>query len=354
MDHHYIEGHNIPDRYLQGTLSASERTRFEEHVIDCPACLDRLELTEDFRGALRTLAAEGASSSRVYPRPGLHAWLMGLAAGRHAALLAAAMLVLVALPSVLLIVWTGQSRRQVDQASRSVADWQRKYEESQQAAARRKRRCRRGSKNWPGSASRSRRSASGRGRRAWQEGSRQALLQTAPLFDLNIVRGGSRGQSRPETRISIPRSAQWIVLKLEVEADPEIQSYRATLFTSDERVICRVSDVIASGGLAVSCDSSLFKTGAYRLVLEGLTRGRYVSAGAVLVQRDQAVAVHLRARTSRQSADPPLLLHRASVRSASGHSLKPGEIVRTPVAPYTAEDRDSSMGVKPLMSFAIL
>ena len=90
-------------------------------------------MTEDFRGALRTVAAEGAATSRVHARPGLRAWLTGMTGGRHAALLAAAVLLLVALPSVLLIIWTGQSRRQVDQARLSAADWQRKYEESQQA-----------------------------------------------------------------------------------------------------------------------------------------------------------------------------------------------------------------------------
>jgi hypothetical protein len=72
------------------------------------------------------------------------------------------------------------------------------------------------------------------------------------------------------------------VLKLEIEPDPEIQSYRATLFTSGQQVICRASDVMAvKGALAVTCDSRLFKTGDYRIALEGLPRqGRPVPAGA--------------------------------------------------------------------------
>src|SRR5262245_16004229 len=101
MDHQYIEGHNIPDLYLQGTLSAEERVRFEEHFIDCPQCLDRLELTEDFRGALRTVAAERAVTPLVLARPGLRAWWRAIPGGRSAALLAAAVLVLGVLPSVL-------------------------------------------------------------------------------------------------------------------------------------------------------------------------------------------------------------------------------------------------------------
>ena len=283
MDHQYTEGHNIPDRYLQGTLSATERTRFEEHFIDCPECLDRLEMTEGFRGALRTLAADGAATSRVHARPGRRAWLTAIPGARHAALLAAAVLLLVALPSVLWIVWTGPSRRQVDQARLSAADWQRKYEESQQAGRKaeeqmqaREQEVARQRLEMETQRERERQP------RVAEEGSRQALLRTAPIFDLNTVRGGTPGQPPPATRIAIPRSAQWIVLKLEIEPDPELRSYRATVFTSGQQVICRASDVIAvKGALAVSCDSSLFKTGDYRLALEGLTRqGRAVSAGA--------------------------------------------------------------------------
>jgi hypothetical protein len=282
MDHHYIEGHNIPDRYLQGTLSAAERTRFEEHFIDCPECLDRLEVTEDFRGALRTVAAERPATPVVHARPGLRRWLGAMPGGRSAALLAAAVLVLAVLPTVLSIVRVGQARRQMDQARLSADDWQRKFEESQQAGRKTEAELQAREQD----VARQRREIeTGRERerqtRVVEEGNRQALLQTAPIYDLNAVRGGIRGPSATTTRISIPRAAQWILLKLETEPDPELQSFRATLFSSDQRVVCRASDMIAvKGALAVSCDSGLLKTGDYRLVLEGLTRqGRHVPAG---------------------------------------------------------------------------
>jgi hypothetical protein len=283
MDHHYIEGHNIHDRYLQGKLSPTERTRFEEHFVDCAECLDRLEMTEDFRGTLRTVAAEDAATPRVQARPGLRTWLMGLAGSRQAALLAAAVLLLVALPPALLIIETGRSRRQADQARLFAADWQRRYEDSQHAARTveqqlqaREQELSRQRLEIETERERERQA------RVAEEASRQARLQpTAPIFDLNTVRSGSPEQSALATRISIPRSARWIVLKLELEPDPELQSYRATLLTSDQQVICRASDAIAvNEALGISCDSSLFKPGDYRLTLEGLNRqGRYVPAG---------------------------------------------------------------------------
>jgi putative zinc finger protein len=268
MDHHDIEEQNIPDRYLQGKLSPAERVRFEEHLIDCAECLDRLETTEDFRTGLRTVAAEDAAAARVYARPGLRAWWMGLAGARQAALLAAAVLVLVALPAAVVITEI-QSRRQVDQARQSAADWQRRYEAGQQAARNAE------------TEMQAREQELSRQRlelEAQREPGRQARA-TAPIFDLNTVRSGN--PAAPGTRISIPRAARWIVLKLEVEPDPERQSYRATLFASDRQAICRASDVTAvNEALVISCDASLFKPGDYRLTLEGLTRqGQYVPAG---------------------------------------------------------------------------
>jgi hypothetical protein len=218
----------------------------------------------------------------VHARPGLGAWLREMPGGRNVALLAAAMLLLVALPSVLLIIWTGQARRQMDQARLSAVDWQRKYEESLQAGRKAEAELQAREQD----VARQRREIEAQRERERQprvveEGSRQTRLQTAPIYDLNVVRGATREASAPTTRISIPRSAQWILLKLEIDPDPQFQSYRATLFTSDQRVICRASDVIAVNGVVtLSCDASLFRAGDHRLALEGQTRqGRHVSAG---------------------------------------------------------------------------
>ena len=285
MDHQYIEDHDILDGYLRETLPATERTRFEEHFVDCAECLDRLEMTEDFRSGLRTVAAERAAPSRGFARPRPRAWSMATARGRQGALLAAAVLLLIALPAALLVITTGRTRREVDQARLSAADWQRRYDESQQAA----RDAEKALQARTQELSEQRREIEaererGRQTRVTEEGSRQARLE-APIFELNTVRSGA-GQSAPATRISIPRSARWIVLKVEVDPDPQLQSYRATLLTGGPQAICRASDVIAvNEALAISCDASLFKPGDYRLALEGLARqGQYVPAGTYSFQ----------------------------------------------------------------------
>lgn len=93
MDHVTIEEQNVVERYLMGRLGAAEATRFEEHYLDCPQCLDHLELSRRiYRGMKEIVAEDGKNLART----AFLAWL--LRRGRvlqvtfAAALLAAAIL----------------------------------------------------------------------------------------------------------------------------------------------------------------------------------------------------------------------------------------------------------------------
>lgn len=61
MDHATIEAENWVERHLLGQLSAEEAARFEEHYLDCPECLEQLELTRRLQIGLREIAAEEAA-----------------------------------------------------------------------------------------------------------------------------------------------------------------------------------------------------------------------------------------------------------------------------------------------------
>ena len=60
MDHLEIESRDIALRYLQGRLPAAEAERFEEHLLECGECFERVRWSDDFGGALRLAAAGGA------------------------------------------------------------------------------------------------------------------------------------------------------------------------------------------------------------------------------------------------------------------------------------------------------
>ena len=48
MDHAYIDANTIAERYLDHALQAEELREFEEHIVDCQECADRLLLAEMF------------------------------------------------------------------------------------------------------------------------------------------------------------------------------------------------------------------------------------------------------------------------------------------------------------------
>jgi hypothetical protein len=48
MDHAYIDANSVAERYLDHALSPEELREFEEHIVDCQECADRLLLAEMF------------------------------------------------------------------------------------------------------------------------------------------------------------------------------------------------------------------------------------------------------------------------------------------------------------------
>jgi putative zinc finger protein len=48
MDHTYIDENSLAERYLNHALSGDELRAFEEHIVDCQECADRLLLAEMF------------------------------------------------------------------------------------------------------------------------------------------------------------------------------------------------------------------------------------------------------------------------------------------------------------------
>ena len=48
MDHPYIDANSIAERYLDQALPPEELREFEEHIVDCLECADRLLLAEMF------------------------------------------------------------------------------------------------------------------------------------------------------------------------------------------------------------------------------------------------------------------------------------------------------------------
>jgi hypothetical protein len=219
MDHAYIDEHNIADCYILGTLPAHQRSEFEEHLVDCAQCLNRLDDVERWRAALKAVVADGP---RVITWP-----------SKAVAVMLAACLVLAVVPIVL---WRELSRvrADLDRARGVSSDWQRRYQESLQARPE------------PAPAP-----------------------TTVPVFPLMLTRGAT---AEPSVRIVLPQAAPWAVLSVELAHDPRILSYRATLSTFRDREIWTASGIKPSqpASLALVISAQLLQPGDYVLTLEGL------------------------------------------------------------------------------------
>ncbi|MGH9837549.1 MAG: hypothetical protein ACREEM_02065 [Blastocatellia bacterium] len=286
MDHHEIEKHGIAIRYLLGLLPVEERIRFEEHYIDCEACLDRMDLVEDCCQAMQKAAAEKAAPSSVRlpaRRPGR---LAQLRPRWQTALLLGAVLLLAL--SSLLVLEIRRLRHELNQvkvaAVRQPAPPPISIKPEPPLAG----------AGEPSLQTVAPKSAQTRPQPASPQPSPPHIQRdkepsplfqpeaNTPIFTLSSVRGAESSQAGLVNKIEIPNSSRWIVFSLELDGEPEYQTYRATISTAGGGRVWRESRLRPNhdGALTVSFPAAFFRAGDYLLALEGLTAERQFVAVA--------------------------------------------------------------------------
>jgi hypothetical protein len=284
MEHGYIEEHNLADHYLLGHLSAEQEAQFEAHLINCPECLDRLELTERFRRGLKLVMPQDAARSRVYAKPGVLGWIVGFPLRWQAVALLAAMVLVAVLPSIFFLREIQRQRHELAQARLALT--QRQPESQPPAAGPLEQRLRELEQQLAEQRQRF---------ESELEREQQARAQLTdavdrltrpraniPTFTLSLVRSADPSQPQPVNNLIIPPSSEWIVLSLEVDGASEYETYRATLVTADNRRVWRESGLqpTPQETVVISFHSSFFRAGEYRFILEGITpQGRVVPVG---------------------------------------------------------------------------
>jgi predicted anti-sigma-YlaC factor YlaD len=103
MDHRFIDEFSVAKRYVENALPPDERVAFEAHLVDCQECTDRLILAGMFhtRNGVRK-AAEPPVPTAPRLRTGL---VVRLTRRQLALICAAAVLLLLAIPTILIPVW---------------------------------------------------------------------------------------------------------------------------------------------------------------------------------------------------------------------------------------------------------
>ncbi len=257
MEHRDIEERDLARLYCVGKLSQEESLQFEAHFVDCPACLERLELLRSFRNGLKQATVEDAAiawslkawslkawSLTGWSLTGLIAWLAALRAWKRAALLAGAACLVIVLPASLSFWKIIRLRQQLETTKLASAGWEQRYAQQLQAndALR---------KNLP-------------------EAGPQA---SAAIFSLSISRGAPSfpdSSSQPVNQIAISRAARWVAFSLEGAYGPKPKAYRATLNDAHGRLVWQESQLLSAtpDSVGVVLPASLFESGDYLLTLE--------------------------------------------------------------------------------------
>jgi len=254
MDHTYIESNGLVERYHQGLLPPDEEARFEEHFVECPACMEQLELARGFQKGLKSLVAEDAA--RAVVSAGLFAWLArrGRLAQWGAAL---AVLAAAALPALWLLAG-GQGERQewrarLDAQRRSNQELEHRLgeSESRRVAERRELEAKIAQVKPPET----------------PRGLANPLVNT-PVFLLSALRSGD---GKPAT-IDLARAGDALALAVDVGADPRFTSYRATITKAGGETVFRQSGLTPNAleALMITFPASFFAPGDYRLRVEGV------------------------------------------------------------------------------------
>jgi hypothetical protein len=208
MQHSEIERDSLIDRYVRNTLRGAERESFEEHFLDCPQCLEQLEIASSLRQGIRESAVEAVAPA-VVSRPRrwyVLGWVQAAAA---------ACLVLTMTTSIVFFEETRRARSELAIAQVDLVK-------------------------------------------------AQALASSPDVYVLGLSRGGSESKQIP-----LPRAPRWMVFSIEMDTT-QFASYRAILSDSNGKEIWQQAGIqpASPDAIGVTVPSNRLAPGSYSLIIQ--------------------------------------------------------------------------------------
>jgi hypothetical protein len=237
MNHQGIEDSDLVEAYVTDRLGEQARAEFEEHFVDCPECLGRVEAAQGLSAGLRGIARETPAANaesapaRARRRGGARApWMLAAAA------------------VVAVLAWgLGQQQRLTqavaeERAGRATAESRARALEEQLKSAQAARPTPLPAPPSPPAA-------------------------RIPILTLAAMRGSDLPQ------LVLPPAAQPVVLLVERESPPRFARYALTLRAANGREVLRQQLVPTSRDvLALGLDSNLLAPGVYVLTVDAETK----------------------------------------------------------------------------------
>ena len=277
MNHEYINKFHVIDQYVLGKLAADEAEEFETHFIDCPECVEQLNITRSFIDDLKSLAVqETLVSSKQAP---LHRrWDLQSLVPRHywAAIACGLVVVIGALAffgSRRLTRLEAELRQAKEETSAINQQYQRnletaaasekEHEEARQQLAQRLEELEKKLQS--------------------EGGSNQSVGSAAPDVNFPIYALVSvRGQAPAPVDITLSALSSRFALSIPVEDNRTFSSYRVTIMDHQGKTVWQHGGFKpdAYHALSLSLNSKFLAPGSYHLRVEGLTSNQWNTVGS--------------------------------------------------------------------------
>lgn len=277
MDHEQIDQFDLVDRYLMGKLAMAESASFEEHFVDCPQCLTRLQTTNRFLQGLRSVTAEQTLQiDRPRPFPAGGTWLHALFYNPLA--WATACLLIAAFAAFWGINYMQRLRTEAAQAKGFSEQLQRRLDDEQQAAL---------------AADKKRQETESQllgqqqvlEAKLKEEQAQRAKMAAAydrwmrpegnlPIIVLTSMRGREPDAAGAGNKIILPRSAAMFALSIPLEGEISYESYRMTIFDHRHHQVWNREGLIPDrySSLSVGFKIGFLRPGDYSLLVEGIKK----------------------------------------------------------------------------------
>lgn len=271
MNHDYIKEFNLIDQYALGKLTADEAEEFEDHFIDCPECVEQLNITRSFIRDLKDLAIQETLLSGNRTAPMTRRWHFPLAPLRSWAVIASCCVLVAGVLAFFAIRRLTQMEAELRQTKEDASAIRQQYQRGLETAAESEKQ-----------------HQQAREQLAQRLDELEQKLKTEGATKQSSVRGSNapevnfpiyalvslaRGQAPAPVEIALPASSSRFALSIPVEDRKDFSAYRVKIL--DHRGVT----VLNQGGfkpdayhtLSLSLNSNFLTPGTYDLRVEGLT-----------------------------------------------------------------------------------
>lgn len=271
MNHDYVKEFNLIDQYVLGKLATDEAEEFEDHFIECPECVEQLNITRSFIQDLKGLAIQETLLAGNRPAPTTRWWQLQLVPLRSWAVIACCCILAAGVFAFFAIRRLAQIEAELRQTKEDASAIRQQYQRGLETAAESEKQ-----------------HQQDRQQLAQQLDELEQKLKTEGATKQTSVRGSNvpevnfpiyalvslaRGQAPAPVEIALPASSSRFALSIPLEDRKDFSAYRVKILDH------RGGTVLNQGGfkpdtyhtLSLSLSSNFLIPGTYDLRVEGLT-----------------------------------------------------------------------------------